>query len=135
LEPVLSTLLLSRFIRFHQEAIMGAFIGLDVSLSKTAVCVVDRDGAVLWQGNVPSEPGPLIARWAEWLVGLDRSRWYRGVPAVGMAAPRAAGSRHTGSTPDRSTIRQSLALLADAIDWSNAVVPGFRPVLVKRASK
>jgi hypothetical protein len=44
LEPVLSTLLLSRFIRFHQEAIMGAFIGLDVSLSKTAVCVVDRDG-------------------------------------------------------------------------------------------
>ena len=24
---------------------MGVFIGLDVSLSKTAVCVVDRDGA------------------------------------------------------------------------------------------
>jgi hypothetical protein len=29
---------------------MGVFIGLDVSLSKTAVCVVDRQGAVLWQG-------------------------------------------------------------------------------------
>ena len=45
---------------------MGVFIGLDVSLAKTAVCVVDRDGMVLWQGKVPSEPGPLIARLAEW---------------------------------------------------------------------
>jgi hypothetical protein len=34
---------------------MGVFIGLDVSLNKTAVCVVDRDGVVLWQGKVPSE--------------------------------------------------------------------------------
>ena len=30
---------------------MRVFTGLDVSLSKTAVCVVDRDGAVLWQGR------------------------------------------------------------------------------------
>ena len=50
---------------------MGVFIGLDVSLSKTAVCVVDRDGAVLWQGKVPSEPGPLIARLAEWSGTVD----------------------------------------------------------------
>jgi hypothetical protein len=33
---------------------MGVFIGLDVSLSKTAVCVVDRDGVVLWEGKVAS---------------------------------------------------------------------------------
>lgn len=45
---------------------MDVFIGLDVSLSKTSVCVVDRDGAVLWQGKVASEPGPLFARLAEW---------------------------------------------------------------------
>lgn len=50
---------------------MGVFIGLDVSLSKTAVCVVDREGAVLWQGKVPSEPGPLIARLAEWSGLID----------------------------------------------------------------
>jgi hypothetical protein len=62
---------LSRFIRFHQEAIMDVFIGFDVSLSKTAVCVVDRDGTVLWQGKVPSEPGPLIARLAEWSGSID----------------------------------------------------------------
>jgi Transposase len=53
---------------------MGVFIGLDVSLSKTAVCVVDRDGAVLWQGKVPSEPGPLITRLAEWSGVIDLAR-------------------------------------------------------------
>jgi hypothetical protein len=62
---------LSRFIRFQQEASMGVFIRLDVSLSKTAVCVVDRDGTVLWQGKVPSEPGLLIARLAEWSGAID----------------------------------------------------------------
>ena len=42
---------------------MRVFIGLDVSLAKTAVCVVDRDGAVQWQGKVPSEPGPSSSGW------------------------------------------------------------------------
>ena len=45
---------------------MRVFIGLDVSLAKTAVCVADHDGAVQWQGKVPSEPGPLIKRLVEW---------------------------------------------------------------------
>src|SRR6516165_9530570 len=87
------TLLLSRLNRFHQEGIMGVFIGLDVSLGKSAVCVVDRDGAVLWQGKAPSEPGPLIARLAEWsgkidLAGIEAcplSEWlHRGLREVGI---------------------------------------------------
>ena len=45
---------------------MGVFVELDVSLAKTAVCVVDREGLVLWQGKIASEPGPLINRLAEW---------------------------------------------------------------------
>ena len=36
---------------------MGVFIGLDVSLGKTSVCVVDRDGVVLWQGKVRASQG------------------------------------------------------------------------------
>ena len=72
---------------------MGVFIGLDVSLGKTAVCVVDRDGAVLWQGKAPSEPGPLIARLAEWsgkidLAGIEAcplSEWlHRGLREAGI---------------------------------------------------
>jgi len=72
---------------------MGVFIGLGVSLSKTAVCVVDRDCAVLWQGKVSSEPGPLSARLAEWFGKIDLagteacplSEWlHRGLREVGI---------------------------------------------------
>jgi hypothetical protein len=72
---------------------MGVFIGLDVSLSKTAVCVVDRDGVVLRQGKVASEPGPLVARLAEWsgvidLAGIEAcplSEWlHRGLREAGI---------------------------------------------------
>jgi transposase len=50
---------------------MRVFIGLDVALAKTAICVVDRDGAVQWQGKVPSEPGPIIERLAEWFGNIE----------------------------------------------------------------
>ena len=72
---------------------MRVFIGLDVSLAKTAICVVDRDGAVQWQGKVPSEPGPLIKRLAEWsgaieLAGIEAcplSEWlHRGLREAGV---------------------------------------------------
>src|SRR5271169_4301035 len=72
---------------------MGVFIGLDVSLAKTAVCVVDRDGRVLWQGKVPSEPEPLVKRLTEWsgvidLVGIEAcplSEWlHRGLREAGI---------------------------------------------------
>jgi len=72
---------------------MGVFIGLDVSLAKTAVCVVDRDGRVLWQGKVLSEPAPLIKRLAEWsgvidLAGIEAcplSEWlHRGLREAGI---------------------------------------------------
>ena len=72
---------------------MGVFIGLDVSLAKTAICVVDRDGRVLWQGKVPSEPEPLVKRLAEWsgvvdLAGIEAcplSEWlHRGLREVGI---------------------------------------------------
>jgi len=75
---------------------MRVFIGLDVSLAKTAICVVDHDGAVQWQGGVASEPGPLIKRLAEWsgvieLAGIEAcplSEWLHralreaGIPVV-----------------------------------------------------
>jgi hypothetical protein len=55
----------------------GVFIGLDVSLAKTAICVVDRDGAVQWQGKVPSEPVPLIKRLTEWLGNIFSTSLHR----------------------------------------------------------
>src|SRR3954453_11888868 len=71
---------------------MGVFVGLDVSLSKTAMCVVDRDGAVLWQGKVPSEPGPLIARLAEWAGSMDLA----GIEACPLSEWLHRGLREAG---------------------------------------
>ena len=72
---------------------MGVFVGLDVSLSKTAVCVVDRDGAVLWQGKVASEPGPLIARLAEWSGSIDLA----GIEACPLSEWLHRGLREAGT--------------------------------------
>lgn len=38
---------------------MRQYVGLDVSQKETAVCVVDQDGKVLFEGKVPSDPGAL----------------------------------------------------------------------------
>jgi hypothetical protein len=55
---------------------MRVIIGLDVPLAKTAIDVVDREGAVQGQRKVPSEPAPLIkgSRAAASPTGKDRRR-------------------------------------------------------------
>ena len=40
---------------------MNMFIGLDVSLASTAVCVLDERGKVMKESKVDSEPAALIA--------------------------------------------------------------------------
>jgi transposase len=55
---------------------MRKVVGLDISLKKIAVCVLGRDGQLVWQGKVDAEPGPLAERLRPWrdeidLVGLE----------------------------------------------------------------
>ena len=38
---------------------MKQYDGLDVSQKETAMCVVDQDGKVLFEGKIPSDPGAL----------------------------------------------------------------------------
>lgn len=38
---------------------MKQYVGLDVSQKETAICVVDQDGKVLFEGKAPSDPGGL----------------------------------------------------------------------------
>jgi transposase len=38
---------------------MKQYVGLDVSQKETAMCVVDQDGKVLFEGKIPSDPGAL----------------------------------------------------------------------------
>jgi transposase len=40
---------------------MTQYVGLDVSLKETSVCVLDAAGSIVWEGKVDSEPG-VIAR-------------------------------------------------------------------------
>src|SRR6516165_7483400 len=99
---------------------MGVFIGLDVSLSKTAVCVVDRDGAVLWQGKVTSEPGPLIGRLAEW---MHRGLREAGIPVVCVETRHA--QRFLSTRPVK-TDRNDARGLAEMMRLGH-----YRPVHVK----
>jgi len=39
---------------------MGTFVGLDVSLKETSVCMLDQDGTGVFEGKVASEPGAVI---------------------------------------------------------------------------
>ena len=45
---------------------MRHYVGLDVSLKETAICVVDETGIVVREGKAPSEPEEI----SDWLSGL-----------------------------------------------------------------
>ncbi len=49
---------------------MDYFAGLDVSLEKTHICVLDRDGAVVHQATAPSTPEAISGKRPALLVGL-----------------------------------------------------------------
>ena len=38
---------------------MSEYVGLDVSLEETSVCVLDVAGSVVWEGKVESEPAAI----------------------------------------------------------------------------
>ena len=69
---------------------MGMFVGLDVSLKETSVCILDQDGTRMFEGRVASEPAaiarlirkraPALAR-----VGLENGS------TVGLAHPCLEG--------------------------------------------
>ncbi len=40
---------------------MAYFVGLDVSVQETAVCVIDEVGKVICESKVPTEPGDIAA--------------------------------------------------------------------------
>src|SRR5271165_3100669 len=47
--------------------IVTYFVGLDVSLAETAICVIDDSGTILREGKVESEPAAIVT----WLNSID----------------------------------------------------------------
>jgi len=43
----------------NRRASVAQYVGLDVSQKETAVCVVDQNGRVVFEGKAPSDPGAL----------------------------------------------------------------------------
>jgi len=82
---------------------MGQFVGLDVSVNETSVCVVDDVGTVLHESKVRSTPGAIVNAVREYApevarVGLEAggaSSWLcrelieAGLPAIHMEARHA----------------------------------------------
>ncbi len=56
---------------------MEQYVGLDVSMEETSVCVLDQAGDAVFEGNVPSRPEPIAkilrrrAPSACWISNLD----------------------------------------------------------------
>src|SRR6476619_7431271 len=60
---------------------MKQYVGLDVSQKETAVCVVDQDGKVLFEGKVPSDPGALAKVISKRAPGAERIGFETGAMA------------------------------------------------------
>ena len=86
---------------------MPYFVGLDVSLDETAICVIDDADAILKKGKAETEPDAIIA----WLSAIDGSierlgleagplsPWlYEGLRAAGVPAICIETRRMKGAT-------------------------------------
>lgn len=84
---------------------MKLYVGLDLSLNKTAVCVMDDGGKTVFEGNALSEPEDLIARLERWrddiaLIGLEAcplSEWIYAGLVLRRAKTRGVWRRGTRS--------------------------------------
>jgi transposase len=95
------------------------FVGLDVSLDETAICIIDDAGDILKEGKAETEPEAIVA----WLnaidgpierVGLEAgplSPWLHdglrgaGMPAVCIETRRMKGATAVMAVKDRSQRR------------------------------
>ena len=60
---------------------MKQYVGLDVSQKETAVCVLDQDGKVLFEGKAPSDPGALARVIGKWAPAAERIGFETGAMA------------------------------------------------------
>jgi transposase len=116
---------------------MALFIGLDVSLKTTSICVLDTEGLVVWEGKALSEPSALIKALIAFrdkakLVGIEAcplSEWLFGALVECGFTTVCIETRHTqrflSSRPNK-TDRSDARGIAEMMRLGH-----FRPVHVK----
>lgn len=121
---------------------MALFVGLDVSLRTTSVCIVEANGKIVWEGRAASEPVPLIKALTPWrkkikLIGIEAcplSEWLYGALVECKFQTVCIETRHTqrflSSRPNK-TDRSDARGIADMMRLGH-----FKAVHVKsRASQ
>lgn len=116
---------------------MYLFVGLDVSLKTTSICVVEADGSPVWEGKAESEPAALIKaliRWRETITLVDieacpLSEWLYGALVESGFRTVCIETRHAqrfrSSRPNK-TDRSDARGIADMMRLGH-----YRPVHVK----
>jgi predicted NBD/HSP70 family sugar kinase len=59
----------------HEGAKIEQYVGLDVSLKETSVCVIDQTGKIIWQGRCTSTPEAIRRTVQAGLQGQFASGW------------------------------------------------------------
>ena len=72
---------------------MTDYVGLDVSMEETSVCVIDAAGSTVWEGKVVSEPSALVR-----VLERRAARW----PSCCTACKLGVGVKTTSSASYRS---------------------------------
>jgi predicted NBD/HSP70 family sugar kinase len=55
-----------------RRAAMRIFAGLDVGFKRTAVCVINECGEIVWRGNVDTHPAGLAASLRAWSGAVEK---------------------------------------------------------------
>ncbi len=131
---------------------MGQYVGLDVSLKETAVCILDDSGGAVWRGRCPSQPESMAelirkrAPSAERVVlesgPLSTWHWHelkgRGVPVICVDARSAKAALSGRVNKSDELDAEGLAQLARTGCYNEVHVKSLdshrlRTVLVARA--
>jgi hypothetical protein len=119
---------------------MSVFVGLDVSLATVAICIVDEQGRVVWQGITDSTPDAVIAALESWKADLVRvgleagpsSEWIGGRLIEASFPAVCLETRHVKAALAAMTIKTDRN---DARGLAQIVRTGwFRPVHIKSAA-